>query len=148
MELELDPDVVLFLTGEIRARLVEVADPRFPAATGWIADREWTPPASSPDAAAPAWQVVVRDDGIDDDELTTGEISLGLSVLAGSKEHTVPARDLARLVKAIVKASPRAEAGNPVSKVSSFLGPYPVDEPSTYARQYMVCTMRVTTQQA
>lgn len=147
VELELDPDVVLFLSGEIRAGLVELADPRFAGASGWIADREWAPPASNPAAVPPKWQVIVRDDGIDDDELTTGDISLGLSVLAGSKQNTAPARDLARIVKAIVKRSPRAEAGNPVSKVSSFLGPYAVDEPSEYARQYMACTLRVTTQQ-
>ena len=145
MELELDADVVLFLTGEIRSRIAELADPRFPAG-GWVADREWAPPASNPNAAPPAWQVIVRDDGISDDELSTGEISVGLSVLAGSKQNTAPARALARIVKAIVKQTPRPEAGNPVSAVSSFLGPYAVPEESTYARQYSACTLRVTTQ--
>lgn len=138
----LDPDVPLWLTGEIRAKLTALADPAFPLAKGWVSDREWAPPPSTPNAAAPAWQVIVRDDGINDDEFT-GDATVGISVLAGSKQNPSPAARLARIVKAIVKDTPRVESGNPVADVESFLGPYQVPEPGTWSRQYMTATLTV-----
>lgn len=139
-----DPNVPLFLTGEIRARLAALSDPRFPASTGWIADRDWSPPPSNPNQTPPAWQVIVRDDGIADGDLIVGDCSVGVSVLAGSKQNPAPARDLAVIVKKIIKQTPRAEAGNPVAAVISFLGPYAVDDTaSTYARRYMAVTLSV-----
>lgn len=138
-----DPDVTLFLTSEIRRGLVALADAEFTLATGWIADREWSPPPSTPNAVPPRWQVVVRDDGIADGELVVGDASVGISVLAGTKQFPASANRLARIVKRIVKATPRAEAGNPVADISSFLGPYPVEEASTYARRYMAVTLTV-----
>jgi len=139
-----DPDVPLWLTGEIREKLAALADPRFPASTGWISDRDWSPPPSNPNQAPPSWQVIVRDDGIADGDLIVGDCSLGVSTLAGSKQNPAPARDLAVIVKRIIKATPRAEAGNPVADVTSFLGPYAVeDTASTYARRYSAVTLSV-----
>lgn len=137
----LDPEVQLWLTGEIRARITELADPAYPAG-GWVADREWAPPASNPHAPAPPWQVIIRDDGINDEEFT-GEAALGISVLAGTKLAPGPAKRLARIVKAIVKDTARAEPGNPVVDVTSVLGPFLVDEPGRAARQYLTATLTV-----
>lgn len=138
-----DPNVPLFLAQEIRTRMTALADPDFPIAVGWIAGKEWVPPPSNPNATPPKWQVVIRDDGIADDELLTGECSIGVSVLAGSKDYPEPARRLAVIVKTIIKQTPRAEAGNPVAAVTSFLGPYAVDDPSTFARRYSAVTLSV-----
>lgn len=139
-----DPDVPLFLTREIRARLTALADPEFVVGQGWISDRFWAPPPSNPNQVAPKWQVVIRDDGIADDELLVGECSLGLTVLAGSKQLPGPARRLAVIVKRIIKQTPRAEAGNPVAAVTSFLGPYGIEDPaSTYAWRYMSVSLSV-----
>lgn len=137
----LDADLILFLTTDTRTALAAIDDPRFPASSGWVADREWDPQRSS--GAAPTWQVVFRDDGVDDAELGVGDQSVGVSVLAGSKDLPDLAVDLARLVKVIIKRTPRVQPGNPVAAVTSFLGPYAVDEASTYARQYMVVSFTV-----
>lgn len=136
-----DADLILFLTTDTRTALTALADSRFPISKGWIADREWDPARNN--GTAPAWQVIFRDDGVDDVELHVGEQSVGISVLAGSKDNPAPARALARIVKTIVKQTPRVQAGNPVAAVTSFLGPYAVDEASTFARQYMAASFTV-----
>lgn len=141
-----DPELTLFLTAEIRSKLEALADPDFQAAQGWVGGREWSPP--TPAAPPPKWQVIVRDDGIADGDLIVGDASIGLSVLAGTKANPTKANTLARIVKRIVKATPRAEAGNPVAAIQSFLGPYPVDEASTYARRYMAATLTVVGNQS
>jgi len=138
-----DPNVPQFMADEIRAKLSALADPEFTVAQGWIAGREWSPPPSNPNQTPPKWQIVIRDDGIADGELLTGDCSLGVSVLAGSKQNPEPARRLSVIVKKIIKQTPRAEPGNPVAAVTSFLGPYAVDDPSTYARRYMAVTLSV-----
>jgi hypothetical protein len=141
-----DPDVVLFLTTEIRAELTALADAAFPMSKGWVDGREWS--SATDGGTAPKWQVIVRDDGIADSDLIVGDAAVGVSVLAGTKANPKTANDLARIVKRIVKATPRAEAGNPVASISSFLGPYPVDEASTYARRYMAATLTVVGNQS
>lgn len=137
----LDANLLQFLTDDMRAALIERADPAFPMSDGWIADREWDPQRNL--GAQPAWQVVFRDDGVNDVELHLGDQGVGISVLAGSKDFPTPAGDLARIVKSIIKLTPRVQAGNPVAAVTSFLGPYPVEEASTYARQYMAVSFSV-----
>lgn len=137
----LDADIEKFLCPEIRRELAAINDPRFPAAAGRVATREWVKEIDG--GTAPAWQVIVRDDGTNDDELVTGETSVGIRVYAGSMQDPQPAKDLARLVKAIVKSTPRAEPGNPVSAVRAFRGPNAVADPSTYACQYMTCDLAV-----
>lgn len=137
----LDADLVRFLTAEIRREVALLADPRFVASKGRVAGREWV--RETDGGTQPVWQVIVRDDGTTDTELVTGEASVGVRVYAGSKVDPTPAGDLARIVKAIIKTTPRAELGNPVAAVRSFRGPYPVDESSTYACQYMTCDLAV-----
>ncbi|MBO1805839.1 hypothetical protein [Leucobacter ruminantium] len=142
----LDPDVELFLTGEIRTRIAALAGAEFPAARGHVSNRRWTPPAASPAATPPAWQVIVRDDGINDIDLSLGDAGVGIVCLAGSQDNPGPAIRLAKLVKAIVKATPRVEPGNPVAAVLDFHGPYPVEEDSAYEQRYMTCSLAVVSQ--
>lgn len=139
----LDPDIDRFLTGEIRARLAVLAGAEFPAARGHVSNRRWAPPAANPAATPPAWQVIVRDDGINDIDLSLGDAGVGIVCLAGSQDNPGPAIRLGKIVKAIVKATPRVEAGNPVAAVLAFHGPYPVTEDSTYEQRYMTCSLGV-----
>lgn len=138
-----DADIELFLTREIRARVAALAGAEFPAAKGHVSNRRWTPPAAAPTTTPPQWQVIVRDDGVSDVELTLGDAGIGIVCLAGSQDNPGPAIRLGKLVKAIVKASPRVEAGNPVAAVLDFHGPYPVAEESQYEQRYMTCSLAV-----
>lgn len=142
-ELLLDADIELFLTGEIRAKIAELAPGDFPASKGHVSNRRWVPPASTPAAEPPAWQVIVRDDGINDIDLNLGDAGIGIVCLAGSQDNPIAAIKLSKLVKAIVKATPRAERGNPVAAVIDFHGPYPVAEDSQYEQRYMTCSLAV-----
>lgn len=139
----IDPDVELFLAREIRARLAALAGSEFPTARGHVSNRRWTPPVASPSATPPAWQVIVRDDGINDIDLSLGDAGVGIVCLAGSQDNPGPAIRLAKLVKAIVKATPRVDPGNPVAAVLDFHGPYPVEEDSAYEQRYMTCSLAV-----
>lgn len=139
----IDADIELFLTGEIRARLAVLAPVEFPAAKGHVSNRRWMPPAGSPTAVPPDWQVIVRDDGINDVDLTLGDAGVGIVCLAGSQDNPGPAIRLGKLVKAIVKQSARPGASSPVAAVLDFHGPYSVAEDSAYAQQYMTCSLAV-----
>lgn len=139
----IDPDIELFLTREIRARLAVIAGAEFPANSGHVSNRRWSPPEATPATPPPAWQVVVRDDGINDIDLTLGDAGVGIVCLAGSQDNPGPAIRLSKLVKAIVKASPRVEPGNPVAAVLDFAGPYSVAEDSQYEQRYMTCSLAV-----
>ncbi|QAB18329.1 hypothetical protein Leucomu_13170 [Leucobacter muris] len=139
----LDPDIERFLTGEIRTRLAALAGAEFPAAKGHVSNRRWTPPAAAPATPPPAWQVIVRDDGINDVDISLGDAGVGIVCLAGSQDNPGPAIRLAKLVKAIVKASPRPGPSSPVAAVLEFHGPYPVPEDSQYEQRYMTCSLAV-----
>ncbi|WP_336653080.1 MULTISPECIES: hypothetical protein [unclassified Leucobacter] len=142
----LDPDVERFLTGEIRTRLTALAGAEFPAARGHVSNRRWVPPAATPSTPPPAWQVIVRDDGINDVDLSLGDAGIGIVCLAGSQDNPGPAIRLAKLVKAIVKASPRPGPSSPVAAVIDFHGPYPVSEDSQYEQRYMTCSLAVVSE--
>lgn len=139
----IDADIELFLTGEIRTRLAALAGAEFPAAKGHVSNRRWMPPAATPGASPPDWQVIVRDDGVNDVDLTLGDAGVGIVCLAGSQDNPGPAIRLGKLVKAIVKRTPRPGPTSPVSAVLDFHGPYSVTEESTYAQQYMTCSLAV-----
>ena len=139
----IDTDIELFLTGEIRSRLEALAAAEFPAEKGHVSNRRWMPPAAAPTTTPPAWQVIVRDDGITDVDLTAGDAGVGIVCLAGSQDNPGPAIRLGKLVKAIVKQTPRPGPTSPVSAVLDFHGPYSVAEESTYAQQYMTCSLAV-----
>lgn len=139
----LDADIELFLAKEVRTRIVQLAPTEFPLSVGFVSNRRWVPPASSPTTSPPSWQVIVRDDGIQDVDINLGDAGVGVACLAGSQDNPGPAIRLAKLVKAIIKTTPRVEVGNPVSAVTEFFGPYSVEEDSTYAQQYMTCSLAV-----
>lgn len=139
----IDADIELFLSGEIRTRLAEIAAAEFPPAKGHVSNRRWTPPAATSTATPPAWQVIIRDDGITDVDMTLGDAGVGITCLAGSQDNPGPAIRLGKLVKAIVKQTPRPGPSSPVAAVLDFHGPYSVAEESTYAQQYMTCSLAV-----
>lgn len=139
----IDADLEMFITREIRTRMAVLAGAEFPAAKGHISNRRWAPPAATPSAPPPLWQVVVRDDGITDVDLTLGDAGIGIICLAGSQENPGPAIKLSKLVKAIIKVTPRVEHGNPVAAVFDFHGPYSVPEDSEYSQRYMTCSLGV-----
>lgn len=139
----IDADVELFLTREIRSRVAALAGAEFPATKGHVSNRRWVPPAANPSATPPIWQVVVRDDGINDIDLSLGDAGIGIVCLAGSQDNPGPAIRLAKIVKAIIKATTRVEAGNPVAAVLDFHGPYPVEDDSAYEQRYMTCSLAV-----
>ncbi len=134
---EIDPDVELYLTGFIRTELAARSE-----VGGFVSNREWSPPASNPNARPPVWQVIVRDDGVVDGELIVADAAVGISVLAGTMDNPGEAMRLARIVKAIVKTTPADFAG-PVTVVRSFTGPYRIQEPALYARAYMTCSLGI-----
>lgn len=139
----LDADIELFLTKEIRSRISQLVPTEFPPSKGFVSNRRWVTPAPNPTAVPPLWQVIVRDDGIQDVDMSLGDAGVGIVCLAGSQDNPGPAIRLAKIVKAIIKATPRVEPGNPVSAVTEFFGPYSVSEDSTYAQQYMTCSLAV-----
>lgn len=136
----LPPDIELYLTGWLRA---ELAGSSSVPSGGRVATREWSPPPGSPNAAPPTWQVIVRDDSGPDTSVITQEITVGISVLAGSKDNPVPANDLARTVKAIMREAATTDPSNPIAAVTGSLGPYAVPENATFARRYMTFDLSV-----
>lgn len=136
----LPPDVELYLTRWLRDQL---ADRNDVPAGGRVATREWKPPTGDPGATPPTWQVIVRDDSGPDTSVITQEISVGISILAGTKENPTAASSLARLVKAIMRDAAGLQPGNPIAAVIGSLGPYAVAEETTYARRYMTFDLSV-----
>lgn len=136
-DLLIDADIEAWLCDEIRTKLAAI--PEW-VTGGHVSNREH---AVNDPGPAPAWQVIVRDDGIEDIELSAGECTLGISVLAGSPDNPAPAIRLAKIVKAVIKATPRVEPGNPVTDVSRFNGPYRVPEEASWTRMYMTTDLGV-----
>lgn len=130
----------MFLTGALRGLLA--ARPEAVCSGVRVSNREWEPPAGQPNAKPPARQVIVRDDGIDDGELGTGDVTLGISVLAGTKDNPTDAKQLAAIVKAIVKRL-ADEAAGPFTVMREFNGPYAVTEAAVWSRQYMTCSLGI-----
>jgi hypothetical protein len=100
-----------------------------------------------PDAASgepfPARLVVFRDDSGPSDLLGTGERSIGVSVLAGTKEDPTEAKQIALMVHALAPRLPAVEAGNPITALRGRNGPYAVAENQPRARQYLTLTLAV-----
>lgn len=133
----LHADVELFLTGWLRNELATREEPY--AAGVVVSNKE---PASHPDAPPfPARLVVIRDDGSTRTEVVTDEVSVGVSVLAGSKEDGRDASNLARLVRALIEDCPSADPANPIAAVLQSNGPYPVDEDQPRSRYYLTFVM-------
>lgn len=129
-------DLELFLTRWYRAALGR--RPEVVCQAAIVANRE--PKAGEP---FPAVLVVIRDDGGPETSILTGERSVGVSVLAGTKDDPQDAVDLARIVFALRSQIPAVEPGNPVAAVLGANGPYEVAEPQPHARRYMTFTLIV-----
>jgi hypothetical protein len=91
----------------------------------------------------PAKQLIIRDDGTSRESFLTGEASIGLTVLAGTKANPKDAKDLARIVLAIASQIPSPDPANPIAALRSSNGPYMVPEESTFARVYSAVTFAV-----
>lgn len=91
----------------------------------------------------PTPMLVIRDDGTTDTSFITGEASIGLTVLAGSKENPKPAKDLMRLVHALASQIPSADPSNPVAALLGRTGPFLVAEDQPVARAYVTLSLAV-----
>lgn len=87
--------------------------------------------------------LVIRDDGTASDYFLTGSASLGFTVLAGTRENPKDAKDLARLVYALIPQIPSGDPANPVSAVYARNGPFLVDEEQKRARVYTTAELGV-----
>ena len=123
--LVLPADVVSYLVPYLRASLTA----HFPDVK--VADAE-------PDANAkwPAELVVIRHDTNSATSVITEDVSIGVSVYAGTKENPQRARDIARYVYAFVRASPGLQVGNPIAAVTDSNGPYLTSDERSVALAY------------
>lgn len=130
-------DLELFLTGWFRTALAARPEP---ICAGVLVDR------TEPDGDASTWPekvLVIRDDGTTDDEILTGSASIGLTVLAGTKTSPKDAKDLARIVYAMLLQIPSGDPLNPVAAIGSRNGPFMIAEAQPRARVYTAATLRV-----
>lgn len=130
-------DLELFLTGWYRAALAGLAASHPVCAGVMVTNRE---PSTG---TFPAKLLVIRDDGGPDTSMLTADRSVGLSVLAGTKENPKDAIDLALIVHALRSQIPAVAPGNPVAAVVDSNGPYPVPESQPRSRRYMTFTLSV-----
>lgn len=126
----LPPDVEPWLVSYVRDEL---------AAAGHDVEVD----AKEPDDLATPLQtplVVIRDDSGPMESVVTFSRQVGISVLAGTRQNDTSARDLSRLVFAIVTADEIALApGSPIASVdhTSCNGPYAVADDHDVARRYL-----------
>ncbi|MHA3682785.1 hypothetical protein ACXR2W_00790 [Leucobacter sp. HY1908] len=123
------PDVVLWATGWLRAQLAERPED---VCRGVEVDRR-EPVVGS--GQFPARLVVIGDSGSTDGDLWLSDMSLRVSVLAGSPESPGECIELARIVHALMRSCARAGAGSPVAAVSASRGPMEVPEVHPRARR-------------
>lgn len=129
-------DLELFLTRWYRERLATRPEP---VCAGVQVDRvEPLPGEVWPDRL-----VVIRDDGGSETSFLTGEASIGVSVLAGSKAHPADAKQLAAIVYALRSQIPSADPANPVAAVIDSTFPVMVPEAHERARVYFTLTLAV-----
>ncbi|WP_137843859.1 hypothetical protein [Microbacterium sp. 2FI] len=87
--------------------------------------------------------LVIRDDGATDTSFITAEASLGFTVLAGSKENPKVAKDLARIVHALLSQIPSGDPANPFAALLSRTSPVLVQESQPKARAYATATFAI-----
>jgi hypothetical protein len=131
------PDLMLFLTGYVRARAAEAGlDVK-------VGNKE------PPDLRLPLQRplIVIRDDSGARLDWTTFDRSVGASVLAGSHLHDKPANDLGRWLAGVLHDDelPLA-AGSPIAAVSwsGCTGPYAVADTLDVSRVYLTAQYVVT----
>lgn len=129
-----DPE--LFFTSWFRAQLALRPEPY--CANFKVANAEPAPPAPFP-----ARLLVVRSDGITRTSMATAEISLGLSILAGTKLTPKDAIDAALMVVALSERLPSLDPGNPVTALLNVNGPLEVTEDQDRARRYVTLDLAI-----
>lgn len=129
------PDIELFLTGYLRERATARG------ASVDVGNKEPTDlDLDSPD------QIVVRDDGGPRLDWTSFERSVGVSVLAGTRQHDWPANELAREVFTdLTDEAILTWPGSPIASIEwdGCNGPYAVTEQADKARRYMTVQFTV-----
>lgn len=128
-----DPE--LFLTAWYPTALAARDEPVCASVSVGRTESTKTPP--------PVRQLVIRDDGASRDTFLTGQVSIGLTVLAGTKRNPKDAKDLARIVLALASQIPFTDPSNPFTALLDFSGPQMVAEEATYARVYTAVTFGV-----
>lgn len=127
-------DVEMFLAGYLRGVLGPREEPY--AQDVQVGNSEPVPGEPFPERL-----IVVRDDGSTRTEMVTDVVSVGVSVLAGTKEDGRDASNLARLVRALIEDCPSPDPANPIAAVRESNGPYRVPEDQPRARCYMTFVM-------
>ncbi len=124
------PDLVLWLTQHVRAESVKAGHDLV------VGNKEPTDlqlPLSRP-------VIVIRDDSGPRRDWTTFDRSVGVSVLAGTRQYDQPANDLGNWLAGVLfdDVLPLA-AGTPIVSVdwSGCNGPYPVSDALDVARRYL-----------
>jgi hypothetical protein len=129
-------DLELFLTGWYRRELAERPEP-------YCQNMRVTNAEPGPDEPFPERLLVIRWDGSSRESVVSDEASVGLSVLAGTKNNPQDANDLARMVRALAEKLPAVEPGNPVTVVRGSTGPFTITENQDRARRYLTLTLGV-----
>jgi hypothetical protein len=132
IHVDLQAFLIPWLAAQLDARTEEVCRD--------VSVRDTEPLAGRP---VPDRMVIIRDDSGPTRTAVTAERSIGISVLAGTKESPEDAVDLALIVNALISGIARPEAGNPVAAVESMTGPFPVEEDLELARRYSTATLVV-----
>lgn len=128
-------DLELFLTGWYRQALAARPEP---VCAGVVVDR-----TEDTTDDPPARQLIIRDDGATDTSFLTAEASIGLTVLAGTRENPKDAKDLARIVHALASQIPSGDPANPIAALLSRTTPVLVPENQPRARAYIAATFAI-----
>lgn len=126
-------DLELFLTSWYRARILSRPEP---VCAGVVVNR--VEPTT-----LPAKLIVIRDDGGPETSFLTGERSIGVSILAGTKANPKDAKDLANIAYALRSQIPSTDPANPVSALVDSTAPVMVPEAQERARVYFTLTLAV-----
>jgi hypothetical protein len=129
-------DLVGYVIAKYRTLLHARPEPDCSAAV--VRDREPSPGDDWPDVL-----VVVRDDGGPDTSILTGERSVSVVCLLGTKDNPTPAMNLARIVHALRVELPGVGSAVPVSAVVGSSGPIFVPESEPQARAMVQLTLAV-----
>jgi hypothetical protein len=130
-------DLELFLTSWYRAALAARPEPVCANVTVLRVE---------PAADASTWPkklLIIRDDGATDTSFVTAEASIGFTVLAGSKQNPKDAKDLARIVHALMPLIPSGDPANPIAALLSRVTPTLVPESQPHARAYIPATFAI-----
>lgn len=126
-------DLEMFLTSWYRTRILARPEP---VCAGVQVDRVESEPL-------PAKLIVIRDDGGPETSILTGERSVGVTILAGTKANPKDAKDLANIAYALRSQIPSGDPANPVAAVLDSTSPVMVPEAQERARVYFTLTLAV-----